>query len=112
MKAGVAVDPVTDRSQGHPKTHEVVAPAVGMSGTQWQRLKHIGDRAAAGDEAAAETLERIDKRETTVSSGYTALRQRDVTGMQTDLGNVGDKRSIPRRRGPGSRGIPPGVPSR
>jgi WhiB family redox-sensing transcriptional regulator len=58
MKAGVAMDPEHDGAQG--RTREAVAPAIGMSQAQWGRLKHIGDKAADGDEAAVEVLDEID----------------------------------------------------
>ncbi len=79
------------------RTYEVVAPAVDMSAPQWKRLKHIGDRAAEGDEVAAKTLEDIDQGKTTITGGYRTVRNEHPT---SDLGNVGDKRSVPKKKGP------------
>lgn len=56
------------------RTKNVVAPAVGLSPAQWMRLKHIGDRAQEGDEAAVEVMEEIERGAQTVSGGYRSLR--------------------------------------
>ena len=77
------------------RTYEVVAPAVDMSPAQWKRLKHIGDRAKEGDPVANKTMEDIDKGNQTVAGGYDKLRS---GGPDRDLGNIGDKRSIPRKK--------------
>jgi hypothetical protein len=75
------------------RTYEVVAPAVDMSPAQWKRLKHIGQRAEEGDPVAAETLAAIDKGNQTIAGGYRAMR-----GDSTDLGNIGNIRTVPKKR--------------
>lgn len=90
--------PTTPKGSAEPvgRAYEVVAPAVDMSPAQWKRLKHIGERAEEGDPVATETMEAINKGTETISGGYQAVRDKS-TG---DLGNVGDKRSVPRKKGP------------
>lgn len=56
------------------RTYEHVAPSIDMSPPTWKRLKHIGDRAAEGDEHAAETLDAIDEGEQTITGGYRKVR--------------------------------------
>jgi ParB-like chromosome segregation protein Spo0J len=55
-------------------TARAVADGLGTSSTTWKRLKHIGDRAADGDPAAAETLQRIDSGQETITGGYQKIR--------------------------------------
>lgn len=81
------------------ETREVVGPAVGMSGPQWQRLKSIGDRASGGDPGAAATLSAIDAGKQTISGGHEQLRKRDQNSPPADIGNVGNIRSVPRKKG-------------
>jgi hypothetical protein len=86
----------TDPTLSTGRTYEVVAPAVDMSPAKWKRLKHIGDRAASGDQEAAAIMKSIDNGTKTVGGGYASLRSQEDN---TQLGNVGDKRSIPRKKG-------------
>ena len=75
----------------NPTAH-AVGDAIGTSSAQWKRLKHIGDRAAEGDEAAVQTLERIDQGEESVAGGYRKLRQADITDAPTKPTNDSDGR--------------------
>lgn len=96
------------RSDDHNYTREFVGAGLDMSGRTWQNLKHIGDRAAEGDEEAQEVLASIDRGDQGIWAGYEQLRgkpdkarsdaQKDVQKSDENLGNVGDLRSIPKRR--------------
>ena len=77
------------------RVSEIVGPAVGMSRRNWQRLKHIGELAKEGDPVAIKILEDIDKGKQTVGGGYKQIRSGQT---DEDLGNVGNKRSIPRKK--------------
>ena len=57
------------------KTNDIVGESLGMSHSQWARLKHLGDRATAGDEDAAAALEQIDAGEVSISGAYRELRE-------------------------------------
>lgn len=70
-------DPGIGTSDYHD-TREAVGAAIGLSGPQWQRLKHMGDRAAEGDQPASNTLQRIDSGEETIAGGYRKLRKTDT----------------------------------
>lgn len=59
------------------RTSEIVAPAVGLSETNWKRLKHIGERATTGDVDASAVMDRIDEGKVTISKGYKVLRESD-----------------------------------
>lgn len=59
------------------RTSEIVAPAVGMSDAVWKRLKHVGDRATAGDQDAQAVMDRIDEGKASVTGGYQLLRESD-----------------------------------
>jgi ParB-like chromosome segregation protein Spo0J len=74
-------------------TNEKVAEAVGMSKSQWERLKRVGDAAAAGDEAAIEALKAVDSGTKTISRADKDVRER---GALPDT--VGNLRTITRRK--------------
>jgi len=59
------------------KTYTKVGNALGKSGPTWKRLKHIGDRAADGDQAATEALAAVDSGEKSITSAYHQLRDLD-----------------------------------
>lgn len=89
-------------NHGNP-TAKAVGDGIGVSQAQWKRLKHIGDRAVAGDGQAAETLAKIDQGKETIRGGYDRLPRPERTNPSrppANLGNIGDKRSVPRRKGP------------
>lgn len=67
-----------DPSNTALKARDVVGPAVGLSGAQWSRLKHIMDRAQEGDEHAAELAAKVDAGEMAISTAYKALRATDA----------------------------------
>jgi ParB family chromosome partitioning protein len=56
------------------RTREAVGEGLGMSGGQWQRLRHVGDLAEQGDEQAREVLDAIDRGEQTIKGGYEQVR--------------------------------------
>lgn len=60
------------------ETREVVGDALGVSGTTYQRLKHIGQRASEGDEDATAILEAIDRGDESIGGGHRKLRQADI----------------------------------
>ena len=59
-------------------TSKVVGEAVGMSRSQWQRLKHVMARAEEGDAYAAELAAKVDAGEMSVSAADKALRAADA----------------------------------
>lgn len=61
----------------HESTNEIVGESLGISRPTWQRLKHLGDRAANGDEDAAVALEEVDKGESSITGAYRELRAWD-----------------------------------
>lgn len=76
-------------------TSDKVGEGVGMSGPQWKRLKHIGDRAADGDEQAAALLAEIDAGERTITNAYKKLRGYQANGNKpaTRTYESGEKRA-------------------
>ncbi len=52
------------------ETREVVGRGLGVSGPTWQRLKHVADKAEAGDEEAAAEMAAIDAGEQTITGAY------------------------------------------
>ena len=58
MEAGKRIDPETNLSKG--STDEHVAEALGVSMTQWKKLKTIFARAVSGDAEARELMKALD----------------------------------------------------
>lgn len=56
-------------------TRDAIGEALGMSATTWHRLKHMGDRAADGDQSVADVLHQIDSGEQTITGGYRKIRE-------------------------------------
>lgn len=53
-----------------PGTRDVVGAGLGMSPRTWGRLKHLGDKAAEGDESAASALAEVDAGKDTIGGAY------------------------------------------
>jgi ParB-like chromosome segregation protein Spo0J len=78
-------------------TAEAVGQSIGMSAPQWSRLKHLGDRAEEGDQAAAATLDKIDAGKETISGGYLKLRDQQPTPEpEPETGDVRNPDWIPK----------------
>jgi hypothetical protein len=83
------------------RTAHAVGEGIGVSSAQWQRLKHIGDRAAQGDPEAQEAMSDIDRGDETIRGGYVRLPKLTPdrpSKPAPDLGNVGSLRTIPRKK--------------
>lgn len=88
-------------NHGNP-TARAVGDGIGVSQAQWKRLKHIGDRASRGDQEAKEVMRDIERGAATIRSGYDRLprpKKANPSRPEPEMGNVGDKRSIPRKKG-------------
>lgn len=55
-------------------TAKAVGAGLGVSAPTWKRLKHVGEKAEAGDPAASQVLDEMDRGERTITGGYKALR--------------------------------------
>lgn len=76
-----------------------------MSGSSWSRLKRLGDAAADGDETAREQLRAVDAGRQTLYGADKSMRDSKKGDApkrepETDIGNVGDLRSVPKKKDP------------
>lgn len=100
LKRGVG-SPLASTDANGQRSREAVGAGIGVSSAQWQRLKHIGDRAAQGDPEAQEVMSDIDRGDETIRGGYGRLPKPTPdrpSKPAPDLGNVGSLRTIPRKK--------------
>lgn len=89
METGKKIDPETNLSKG--ATDEHVAAELGMSMTQWKKLKTVFDRAKSGDEEAQELLKALDAGDISVHKAYQKVtktaneKQREVDAKQKEI---------------------------
>jgi ParB-like chromosome segregation protein Spo0J len=90
------------------ETRNVVGKALGVHGATYNRMKYVVERAEASDvpkpvrQVAAAALAEMNAGQLGAEPAQRRVRQAENGSpvASTDLGNVGDKRSIPRKKGP------------
>lgn len=98
QEAGKKIDLKTNLSKG--STDEHVAAELGMSMTQWKKLRTIFERAKSGDTEAVELMKALDAgdahRPRWKPSGRTTSRKRMIDTSPCGKGSTGCRKGSPR----------------
>jgi len=81
MLAGKSLEsstPMDGRPQGNSTSRDAIGSKIGMSGRQYERAKYIADN------APEETIEQLDRGESSINKAYTELRAKETTDTKPD----------------------------